>query len=116
MQIPVAGRLLKVQAFRCLLHLFFQLPENLIIVAVQKLHGPGQLLPVLFPADVALAGGHTLLDMIIQTGTVAADVPGQTAVAGAQAEQLIQQFNGILHCRRAGIRTIIAGFVFLHLP
>ena len=73
-------------------------------------------MPVLFPGHISLAGGIALLDMIVQAGPVQSDIPGKTAVAGSEMIQFIQQFDGILHRCRAGIRPKVLGFILFHEP
>ena len=81
--------------------------DDRAVIAIQKIQCTVQVLPVLLLADVALAGGLALLDVVIQAGPLRSDVSGETAVAGAQLVQLADQLDGILYCSCAGVRAIV---------
>ena len=113
-KIPIACGALKVQRLCSRLHLSLQLLQDPVVITVQKFQRLGHLLPILPAADIALTRGQTLLDMMIQAGTLKAYVLRQTAVAGSQLIELIQKLYGILHCRRAGIRPEVFGLILFH--
>ena len=115
-QIPISRRGLEIQLLRRSPHLCLQFIQYTPVIAVQKLQRPGYLVPILLLADISLAGSVALFDMVVQAGALLARVPGQASVAGPQMIKLIQQLNGILHGRCAGIGSEIFRLVLLHHP
>ena len=113
-QIPIDSGILKIQFLRGSLHFPFQLLQDRGVVSAQKLQRLAHLLPVLFPGHISLAGSKALFDMVIQAGAVSTDLSGETPVAGPQEVKLIQQIDGILHCRRTGVGTEVPGLILLH--
>ena len=81
-EIPVPYSLLELQILGRLRHLFLQLLQKRLIVAVQEIQRLFHALPVRLPVDIPLTGSQTLLDMVIQAGPLEADIPRQPAVAG----------------------------------
>ena len=113
-QITVSGSILKFHSLRGFLHLLLQILQDRTVITIQKFQCTCHLLSVFLFAHISLAGCQTLPDMIIQAGALDSYIPGQHPVAGPQLVQLVQQFNGILHCRGTGIGTEIAGLILLH--
>ena len=54
------------------------------------------------------------MDMIIQAGTLFANILRKPAAAGAQTIDFIEQVNGILDCSRTRLWSEIARFILLH--
>ena len=67
-----------------------------------------------FLTYISLAGGRTLLHMIIQTWTVFAAVTGQITVAGPYHINLADQLDHVLHSCGAGIGSEIFRLVLFH--
>ena len=55
------------------------------------------------------------MNMVIQTGPLLSGISGKHPAAGTKPVQLPDQFDGILHCSRACIRTIITRLILFHL-
>ena len=54
-------------------------------------------------------------NVIIETCPVVSAITGQIPITGTELIELINEFNGILHCGRTGIWTKISGTILLHL-
>ena len=83
-QITVSGGILKFHSLRCFVHLLLQILQDRTVITIQEFQCTCHLLSVFLFADIPLAGCQALLDMIIQAGTLDADIPGQHPVAGTQ--------------------------------
>ncbi len=81
-EIPVPYGILELQILGRLRHLFLQILQKRLIVAVQEIQRLFHAFSVRLPVDIALTGSQTLLDMVIQAGPLEADIPRQPAVAG----------------------------------
>ena len=51
------------------------------------------------------------MDVVVETGSVFADVSGKYPVAGADLVQLMDQFDGVFDCSGAGVGAIVFGFI-----
>ena len=115
-QVPVFPGFLKPQFFRRRKHLFFQFFQQLFVISVQKIQHALDLFLILFFGNIALTRCFTLFDMVIQTGTVFADIPRKIPVAGTDMVQLPYQFHRVLDRIRTCIRSEIFCFILFHSP
>ena len=108
---------LKLQAVRGSLHLFLETLYERVVSAVQKVQGLAEVGLIFLPGNISLAGGVTLLDVIIETRTLLSRILWQVPAAGPDAVQFVYQIQRVLHGPGAGIRTkVTAPAVLLHVP
>ena len=115
-QIPIFSCFLKAQIFRCREHLLFQFFQKFFVIPIQKIQYTFNLFLIFFFGNITLAGCLTLFDMIVETGTFFADIPGQIPVTGTDMIQFPDQFHRIFHCCGTGIRSEISGLILFHSP
>ena len=114
-QITVLRRLLEPHLLSRLRHFSSQLFDNVIVISIQKTDRLFDLLAVLFFGNVSLARRLTLVDVIVKTRAVLADLLWQALIAGTDIVQLPQQFDRIFHSSGARVRAEIFRLVLLHL-
>ena len=88
-KIPVPDSFLKIHFLTGAVHFFFQVIENRRIMPIQKLKRFFDLSVVFLLRHFSGTGGTALLHMIIQAGTLLADIPWQHLPAGTQIKKLI---------------------------
>ena len=89
-QIPDLGGLFKFHILGQLLHLLFEIPDHMTVVAVQKAYGILDIFVVILLGDISLTGRHALLYLVIQAGPFKAHIPWQNLVAAPDVIQLFQ--------------------------
>ena len=114
-QITVLRRLLEPHLLSRLRHFSSQLFDHVIVISIQKTDRLFDLLAVLFFGNVSLARCLTLVDVIVKTRAVLADLLWQALIAGTDIVQLPQQFDRIFHSSGARVRAEIFRLVLLHL-
>ena len=114
-QITVLRRLLEPHLLSRLRHFSSQLFDNVIVISIQKTDRLFDLLAVLFFGNVSLARCLTLVDVIVKTRAVLADLLWQALIAATDIVQLPQQFDRIFHSSGARVRAEIFRLVLLHL-
>ena len=81
----------------------------------QKIQGLAERFLVVLLRNISLAGGITLLDMVIQTGPLLARVLGKPPAAGSDPVQLVNQLQGVFYRPCAGKRAKIPAFPILFM-
>ena len=114
-QIPDLGGLFKFHILGQLLHLLFEIPDHMTVVAVQKAYGILDIFVVILLGDISLTGRHALLYLVIQAGPFKAHIPWQNLVAAPDVIQLFQQLYDILHRFGIGVWAEIFGVIPFHL-
>ena len=112
---PVLNGLFKFHCFRCILHLCFKFPDYRRIVSVKELQCFAHLPAVGFFIDVSLTGRITLVNMIIETGTIQSDISWKFPVAGTKFINLIDQLNRVFDSTCTRVWSKISGLVFFEL-
>ena len=84
--VPVLGGGLKPQGLGGLLHLFGELLLHRPKIALQQLHRLANALPVLLLGHLRAAPAVAVAQVMVQTGPLLADIPGELFLAGGQVQ------------------------------
>ena len=112
--VPQGGGFFKFQRFRRRFHLLPQSRRHLPQLTVQQLHRLRHALAVLRAVrPIRTAKAVAFADVIVQTGPLLANVPGELPVAGGQLQRGAQRLQGGSGLVPAAERAEVAGAVLL---
>ena len=115
-QIPEFTRALKFHARRRILHLLFQLSDRRLKLSVQKVERGVHIRAVGLLAHITRARCAALVNVIVEAGSLLADVPRQHALAIPKLKRAVHKVQRLSHRLRRTERPEVFCLVFLHLP
>ena len=105
--VPQAGGQLKFQVFRGGEHLLADLLSDCLVISLQELLGLEHGFPVLSATLSRLAPAGALVHVIVQTGPLLADVPGELLVAAGKLQRQADGLHHVVGDGPAAVGTVI---------